>query len=170
MEKPVDILFVFDSAAIGYQDTKLILNIIQSFQKLRFENAADIHVGVVSYSCTSNGDFPFQPPNDNLLISFDKFASLLKRAKTFKNGARSNAVRVMVLLIDRNLTNEDELDILEIKTVVDRLYMIYLGENHTKENTLTISSLNAHSVFVKSMNETEDLSNYLKNELCFDIN
>lgn len=169
MEKPVDILFVFDSAAIGYQDTKLILNIIKSFQKLRFENAADIHVGVVSYSCTSNGDFPFQPPNDNLLISFDKFASLLKRAKTFKNSARSNAVRVMVLLIDRNLTNEDELEILEIKTVVDRLYMIYLGEYHTKENTLTISSLNAQSVFVKSMNETEDLSNYLQNELCFDI-
>lgn len=78
-------------------------------------------------------------------------------------------MRVMVLLIDRPLTNEDELDILEIKTMVDRLYMIYLGENHTKENTLTISSLNAQSVFVKSMNETEDLSNYLQNELCFDI-
>lgn len=75
----------------------------------------------------------------------------------------------MVLLIDRPLTNEDELEILEIKTMVDRLYMIYLGENQTKENTLTISSLNAQSVFVKSMNETEDLSNYLQNELCFDI-
>lgn len=35
MEKPVDILFVFDSAAIGYQDTKLILNIIHFDLKMQ---------------------------------------------------------------------------------------------------------------------------------------
>ncbi|XP_061173470.1 collagen alpha-6(VI) chain-like [Saccostrea echinata] len=170
MDKPVDILFTFNAASVGYQGTRSILKTIQNFEKLRFQNESDIRIGVISQSCVYGGDLPLQSPNKYLAISFDKMSFLIKRVRSYglteENGVRSEAVHIAVLIVDKLLTREDELEILELENMINKMYIAYLGNSHNKNSILKISSTSVKTLSLADFTAIESLSGYLQEEIC----
>lgn len=159
---------MFDSASIGYQASEIILNTTQRFKELQFPDTIDVHVGVISQSCLSDGDVPFQSLYDDFTVglSSDIFASLVSRSRTFglsvENGARSNADQIVVLLVDSLLSKIAEKEIFELENVADKLYIVYLSKWQSTETILTVST---STFLLKNIADT-GLPDFLRKELC----
>ncbi|XP_062579726.1 collagen alpha-6(VI) chain-like isoform X1 [Saccostrea cucullata] len=170
LNKPVDIVFTFNAATIGNRGTRSILKTVQNFEKLRFQNESDMRVGVISQSCAYGGDLPLQTPNKNLAVTFDKMSFLIKRTKSYglteENGARSEAVHIVVLIVDTLLTMEDEIEILELEAIVNKMYIAYVGNIHNKNSILSVSSASVTTLSLVDFTAIESLSGYLQEEIC----
>ena len=180
--KNLDIMYVFDSYAMGQKKTNLILDSVADLIRLSNRETDSIRSGVLMKSCHNHQDVPLDFYADEKEfrtsvagIHTKGLSSLLKKlrhhAYQIQNGGRQEAQNVAVIFIDGGMTNFKEIQ-MEVKRVKFRnqieVFVVLIGGERVDYQFETLCSEPAanHLITVPSYTALNSLRSVLFPKFC----
>ncbi|CAL1538273.1 unnamed protein product [Lymnaea stagnalis] len=180
--KFVDVVFVFDEAALGKKVSNKIKEFLQKITENLSLNSGKVRVGVMSKTC-HQGDITLvqnlkrEQLIENLKVDKGEEISYLikitiRDSFTPENGARTGSLKRLVVFLDDYLREKREIFALLAKAKHRDQYEIFVinfGTNYDKGFIESLGTSKDHVIFLGSADELIIRKNEFTNIFCRDI-
>ncbi|XP_045215666.2 cartilage matrix protein-like [Mercenaria mercenaria] len=177
VKKNTDVMFVYDSAALGPTKSEAISQFIATIVSGLDLSSGFLHVGRVTDNCPTGGNFQLSnrlSAADFTSIGFSSYTNLIEKVRragfTSEYGGRDDASRSSILFVDSEMNGLDGRALSAAKELLksSEVFVVAVGNSQTIRD-FSQSFRGNNFLHVDSYNELPLTSNVFLNQLCYFI-